>query len=273
MKFNYFVKALLITMFVFLSTGCVKYNAQMDIKADKSMDFSIIYALDTSVFGETNIFEEEDIKNLKDEGYKVTKYTDGKMKGYKLSLNIKNIDDVSSTDNVSFNLSDTKSDSKKDDLKLFKVQKGFFKNKYSADFKFDSNDSNLNSTTNSSLDNTESDDDYSVTSFDEEIDSEFNTSFDEASYNSGMQFAASNMDLSFNVKLPYSVVSSNASSKDNDNKELSWALTTQNGENNIKFEFELYNYDNIIGTIAIIIIVICLVIIFILKKKNNKAAL
>ena len=32
-------------------TGCVKFNANMEIKKDKSMDFSIIYAIDTSAMG------------------------------------------------------------------------------------------------------------------------------------------------------------------------------------------------------------------------------
>ena len=43
---------MLLFSLLFIMTGCVKFNANMDIKKDKSMKFEIIYALDASYFGE-----------------------------------------------------------------------------------------------------------------------------------------------------------------------------------------------------------------------------
>ena len=36
-------------------SGCVKYNANMEIKKDKSMDFSIVYDMDTKYFGDQEV--------------------------------------------------------------------------------------------------------------------------------------------------------------------------------------------------------------------------
>ena len=57
-KIKYLVLLFTVT---FLLTGCIKFNANMDIKKDKSMDFSIIYALDTSVFGEEKALKDSDL--------------------------------------------------------------------------------------------------------------------------------------------------------------------------------------------------------------------
>ena len=38
-------------------SGCVKFDATMDIKKDKSMDFSIIYAVDTTYFGDETLID------------------------------------------------------------------------------------------------------------------------------------------------------------------------------------------------------------------------
>ena len=42
-------------------TGCVEYKATMDIKSDKSMKYSVDYAIDTTVFGEEEIMDSEEI--------------------------------------------------------------------------------------------------------------------------------------------------------------------------------------------------------------------
>ena len=75
-------------------SGCVKYNANMEIKKDKSMDFSIVYAMDTQYFGDQEVLTEENRKELEEEGFKVTNYQEDTMKGFTLTKSIENIDEL-----------------------------------------------------------------------------------------------------------------------------------------------------------------------------------
>ena len=79
----------------------------------------------------------------------------------------------------------------------------------------------------------------------------------------------SSMDLKFKVNLPYSAIRSNATLSNNDNKELSWDLTSFK-EDNIEFEFELYNLTNIYIIAGVGIILVFALILFIAKNNNKK---
>lgn len=228
MKKNIKFTILLILLVISL-TGCVKFNSTMEIKKDKSMDYKIIYAFDKSLFGDQEILTNDDKKELENKGFTVSNYVDGNMKGFKVSKNIKNIDDVSSTNDATYDLSGLL-DSNKSESKVFKVKKGFLKNTYTASFKFDSSDSDLN---NSTSNDTTIDNDFTIDDNNTTTDSDF----DFSNINT-------NMDLSFNVKLPYKAISSNATTKKNDDKELSWNLSST-GEDKIEFSFALYNMTNI----------------------------
>lgn len=266
-----------------LLSGCVKYNANMDIKKDKSMDLSITYALDTSVFGETKAFTEEDINNLRKQGYKVQEYSEGTMKGYKLTYSIKNIDDLSSTEDTEFSLSGIQ---KNGSTAMFKVKKGLLKNTYTAKFSFDSSESGLN--TNSTLNSEEKDDDDDETKLEVEEDAQLTDSSDSDSLdltdsddsdltNNEEDYSKmmSNMDLSFSVTLPYKALSNNATSVNNDGKELTWNLASTNDVKSIEFEFELYRFSvgPIITIVAIVIgglFVIALIVTVIMAIAGGK---
>lgn len=80
------------------------------------------------------------------------------------------------------------------------------------------------------------------------------------------------MDLSFNVNLPNSAISSNATSKSNNDKTLKWNLANQN---TILFEFSLYNYLNITIVCGIILAIIILFIIYLItggRGNHTKAS-
>lgn len=256
MKKNIKFTILLILLVISL-TGCVKFNSTMEIKKDKSMDYKIIYAFDKSLFGDQEILTNDDKKELESKGFTVSNYVDGNMNGFKVSKNIKNIDDVSSTNDATYDLSGLL-DSSKSESKVFKVKKGFLKNTYTACFKFDSSDSDLN---NSTSDDTTIDNDFTTDDNDTTTDSDF----DFSNINT-------NMDLSFNVKLPYKDISSNATTKKNDDKELSWNLSST-GEDKIEFSFALYNMTNIYICGGVIVLLIIIVIVSILNKgKKNKVS-
>lgn len=256
MKKNIKLTALL-TLLVISLTGCVKFNSTMEIKKDKSMDYKIIYAFDKSLFGDQEILTSDDKKELENKGFTVSNYVDGNMKGFKVSKNIKNIDDISSTNDATYDLSGLL-DSNKSESKVFKVKKGFLKNTYTASFKFDSSDSDLNNSTSN----------------DTTIDNDFTTDDNNTTTDSDFDFSNinTNMDLSFNVKLPYKAISSNATTKKNDDKELSWNLSST-GEDKIEFSFALYNMTNIYICGGVIVLLIIIVIVSILNKgKKNKVS-
>lgn len=256
MKKNIKLTALL-TMLVISLTGCVKFNSTMEIKKDKSMDYKIIYAFDKSLFGDQEILTSDDKKELENKGFTVSNYVDGNMNGFKVSKNIKNIDDVSSTNDATYDLSGLL-DSSKSESKVFKVKKGFLKNTYIASFKFDSSDSDLNNSTSN----------------DTTIDNDFTTDDNNTTADSDFDFSNinTNMDLSFNVKLPYKAISSNATTKKNDDKELSWNLSST-GEDKIEFSFALYNMTNIYICGGVIVLLIIIVIVSILNKsRKNKVS-
>ena len=256
MKKNIKFTILLILLVISL-TGCVKFNSTMEIKKDKSMDYKIIYAFDKSLFGDQEILTSDDKKELENKGFTVSNYVDGNMKGFKVSKNIKNIDDVSSTNDATYDLSGLL-DSNKSESKVFKVKKGLLKNTYTASFKFDSSDSDLNNSTSN----------------DTTIDNDFTTDDNNTTTDSDFDFSSmnTNMDLSFNVKLPYKAISSNATTKKNDDKELSWNLSST-GEDKIEFSFALYNMTNIYICGGVIVLLIIIVIVSILNKgKKNKVS-
>ncbi|MDE6284944.1 MAG: hypothetical protein K2M17_04290, partial [Bacilli bacterium] len=290
-------RVLILVILTISLTGCVKINVSMDIKKDKSMDFAMIMALDSSYFDDSQMndmsISKEDLEEYKKRGFSVENYTDGSMKGYRLYKHIKNIDEVSSTEDVVFDLENQDADSP-----MFKVEKGLFKNKYIAVFA-EMDASNLSS----SIDNNknfgdESDDDYDF-NYGDYDDRDYNYGFENNASQDGLdrdysnqqnsytsdflrssnsygnndfsQMAGlmmKNMDMSFIVNLPYSAKSNNATSVNNDGKELKWDLTDESLKN-ISFEFELYNMINIYLMVAIVVVFLLLVIFIILKRKKN----
>ena len=262
-----------------LLSGCVKCNFKMDIKKDKSMDYNITYALDTSVFGDKKAFSEEELNHFKELGYKVSEYSDGNMKGYTLTFSVDNIDDLSSTEDIEFNLSSVKSNKSN---KMFKIKKGFLKNKYTAKFSFDSSESGLqsNSTLNSNntdnetkldteketeLEDPEKTDDLDLTTT--EDDNTLDTNED---YSKMMDY----MDLSFSVTLPYKALSNNATTVKNDGKELEWNLSSSD-KKSIEFEFELDRFSIkpiiiVIGCILGGLFVIAIIVTVIMAISGGK---
>lgn len=251
-----------------LLTGCIKYNATMDIKKDKSMDFSIIYAFDKTIFGEGNSPKEEDMKQIKKQGFTVTKYSEGNYEGFNISKKIDNIDEVSTESDTVFNLSGMMEET--DNKYIFKVVKGTDKNTYYAKLKFDSNDSGLNESGNNF-------DDEDLTLNDEENlpdenDDLLGTTGENSLNNLDLNAMMGSLDLKFNVKLPNPALSSNATEKSSDNKNLTWKLGTEKAEY-IEFAFEIGSSKGFnmlyVGIGALILVLVIVIAVVLSKKKNN----
>ena len=273
---------LLVLLVVVVTTGCVKFNANMKIKADKSMEFSVVYAFDKSLMGEDNALKEEDMAEPKKCGFEVSKYSEGNYEGFKLTKKIANIDEVSSETDVTYNLSGMM-DEGVCDGKMFKIVKGEDKNTYIATMKFDADSGNMEEPDDEKKTNEEVTDDEELGDLvevpelkeynlgDEDDDEELSVT----SNGNDMDLSAlmNNLDLSFSVNLPYSAISSNATTKENNNKDLTWKLGAT-GEQKIEFTFEIPNNagnNNMIlyigiGAAVLVLAVICAVVLS--KKKK-----
>ena len=271
-------KLLLIALMLMLSSGCVKYNVTMDIKKDKSMDFNMIAAFDESLAenGEMNITEAKD--EVKNQYCSVSDYNESNMKGINVSCKFPNIDELSSETTVKEADFESIMDDK--DSKLFTFKKGFFKNTYT--FKLDS------SSSSDLLGDEEDEDSYDYREEDD-YDSDYgnyDSDYDDYDYDSDLydysdgsgntdfdMSALSSMDLKFEVKLPYKAISSNATSKEDNEKHLTWDLMkmaqSEDGNNVVELTFALYNTSNIAIVAVIVIALIAVGVIFFMKNKKK----
>lgn len=269
------LKVLLVVIMAFTLSGCVKFNQTMEIKKDGTMNYNLIYAVNKSLLqGQDNIFEEDDIKQLQEKGFTVTDYEDDKMKGVTISRNGILVDSISSDDkNAVYELTSVVSDDEKDNSKLFYVKKGFLKNTYVANFKFDSSSasdrSNINMRNEDDKEDDFTKDDMTSDDIFDTTDNGSDSTDNDSDMSALMDQYMKNMDLKFIVKLPYAAISNNATTKSSDNKELTWDLTKITKDDSIKFEFSLYNVTNIVILVAGVVLVVA-VVFFIIKKKKGK---
>lgn len=287
------VKILAIALILLVSTGCVKYNTTMEIKSNKSMTLTTIYAVESSILesqGMTELMTDDQKKQLTDKGYKVEEYSEGTMVGYKLSISVPSIDFVSADGNVEYDLSAVLQDDSTETPKIFGIEKGLLKNKYVARLTFAASDvtGDMGDITGGDADVDVSDDDLTpagdeATNPSDEVaqregDDDTLTDNDQTSPSDGdfnlddLTNLLTNLDLSFTVKLPTAPISNNATKTENDGKTLIWTLTSSD-LNSIEFEFELYNYlyMGIMGG-AVLLLIVLIIIIISKKKKGKKVA-
>lgn len=234
-----------IVLSLFLMTGCIKYDATMEVKKDKSMDFKVIYAMDMSMFGDlsddssnsssSQLINDEQKKELEKQGYSVKEYKDDKYQGMEVTYSVKSIDEVSKTEDFELDLSKML-DEKSDNNHFFTVMKGFLKNTYKANFKF--NNSSAQTTSSS-------DDDVSIDTTE----------------------LMKSMDMKFKVILPNGATTNNATTVDGNT--YTWDL--KEATNELKFEFDMYNMTNIYYLIGGVVLAIVLVVGIVVMATRKKA--
>lgn len=266
------IKIFLIAIILLFSSGCVKFNANMEIKKDKSMDFNIIYAIDKNFLDGEKIIDDDEKKELEDAGCIVKDYSEDNMEGVSILYKVANIDSISTNkENVKFDLSAITDKNK--DTKLFKIKKGIFKNTYEVKLEVNSSDA-LNSeeeftNTDTDINDTDTDeDDYDYDYIDESDDIDSSMTNDELS--ESLEQYMKSMDLKFSVKLPYKAISNNATSTKDSDKELTWNLAELKDGQYVEFTFSLYNVSNIAITLVIILVIVGGVILFTRKNKTGK---
>lgn len=235
---------LLVLIMVFSLTGCVKYNINMNVNKDKSVDFEMIYALQSSMTNSLESISEDDeydlaeeessnevdideYKYLEDQGFKIEAFEEDASAGVKISKKFKNIDDISSTEKkeIDINKMFTKEENTKNEF-IFFIKKG---NKYIADLIFD-----------------------------------FSSEDDDTDYSSYQSY----FDMKYTVTLPKKTISNNADEVSEDGKTLTWNLK-YGSKNEVKYEFTFDNSNNMLYIICGIVALL-IIIAIIVKKGNNK---
>lgn len=296
-------KVIAVLLILTTMTGCVKYKNTMTINNDKSMIFEGSYLISDKLLetsDSTTFFPEENKKALEERGVTISDKKENGYTGISLSKKYDNIDKISNESGKEVIISDY-INKDFDDSVLFKVEKGFLKNKYTANFKYDSNVNTENSkdmSTSQSL--TENDNKLAVTTDDETtiVPSEGNdtvtkpttpnditpdtgsttdpeTPGEENSNDNDFDFdfknLTSEMEFSYVVNLPEKALTNNATNVSNDGKTLTWSLM-QSQISNIEFSFELKNMTNyyiLYGAIAAAVIIVIIIIILLIKKGKK----
>lgn len=299
-------KLIVVLLILTTMTGCVKYKNTMTINNDKSMIFEGSYLISDKLLetsDSTTFFPEENKKALEERGVTISDKKENGYTGISLSKKYDNIDKISNESGKEVIISDYLNKDF-DDSVLFKIEKGFFKNKYTAIFKYDSNVNPENSgdmSTSQSL--TENDNKLAVTTDDETtiVPSEGNdtvtkpttpnditpttpdtgsttdpeTPGEENSNDNDFDFdfknLTSEMEFSYVVNLPEKALTNNATNVSNDGKTLTWSLM-QSQISNIEFSFELKNMTNyyiLYGAIAAAVIIVIIIIISLIKKGKK----
>ena len=301
-------KVLAVLLILTTMTGCVKYKNTMTINNDKSMNFEGTYIINDKVIdaiksmgsGGDNINKDK----LKERGLTISDKKEGGYTGISFSKKYDNIDNVSNDAGKEVIISDYLNDDFDDSI-LFKVEKGFLKNKYTAKFSFNSevttDDGDLTSyapsnneqlamgngldgntattpsngtTNNKTNDNTVTapgTNDNSTTVIDDNLENDTGTDDDYDKAYEELSKLANEMEFSFTVNLPSTPISNNATKTDNDGKTLVWNIES-NKVTAIEFAFELKNMTNyyiLYGGITAGVIIIVLIIIMIIKKGKK----
>ena len=250
-------KVLCLMLIIFMTSGCMKLNVDMSINKDKSMNLSYVVAFANSLMnqsGTDTALDESDLKQAEESGFKVENYSDGSMTGYKFTKGFSNIDNISDEKETIFDLEKLLDG---EEAKVFTVKKGLFKNTYSVKMQ--------NNTAS------EMEDEMDLGSLYGDSSSDYSSSSNIFG-DTDLSMLTSSMDLTFTVNLPNKPINSNATTTENEGKKLEWNLMNQNLQN-IEFEFELYNMDNIyltVGIIGVLVIIIIVIIIMNKKKPNSK---
>ena len=229
------IKAIVLIFVFIMLTGCVTSTTKMTITKDKKMTVSVYMLTDDKK--NIDVSKELDVVSITNNGFTVDKVSQDGYSGLKISKSYENIDDKSSLQDVKITISDILRDGF-DDSKYFKVQKSFFINTYTADFKY-----KLASEI------------YNYANKHEEIDtSKLHTYLDETKFK-------------FVVELPYGQIQSNAGSVEGNT--LTWNLNSSE-DNNITFAFDVYNLLHIYIAAGAAIVVFLTIVIFIAVKISKK---
>ena len=259
---------------ILMLTGCVKYNFNMEVKSDKSVNLELIYAINSSAmeqFGnslgeanddtqnETDDITEDELTTesdenlvdeyafLKEKGFTVEEFKEEannkKYVGVKIKKNYASIDNITKDTEKTIDINKVLGEKETFDDSQFFSKSG---NLYKANLLFDFTEGETSDGEDSEMD---------LSSM-------------------GLSF-----ELKYKVKLPAKSSSNNATEVSEDGKTLTWDLT-YGKKNTVEYSFEMpaqtavaLNMDSnmvmYIGIGVFVLIVVVLVVVFSKKKTST----
>lgn len=207
------IKLLFLICLTTILCGCVKYEYNMTLGSDKRFNITIIDAIQKEYSSSLEDSFNEVKSNYEEKGYQVEEYVDEQYKGIKVSTTFSSIDDLTSNEEMTVELT-TIFDQDKNKIKLFTKNKKQNIATYIANFTYN----------------------FSLSQEEKDLIKEYN--MDEKEYSS------SDLKFYYSIVLPKNtkVIENNATEFDEKNNKLSWTL--KYGEvTNIKFSFTLDDKD------------------------------
>lgn len=282
-------RGVLVLAVLLMLTGCVKSNNSLNINKDKSMDLNLSLKVSNELLNNiSEVVEDFDInaiieelkQEVKAKGYTLEKKDDKETVSVVLKKKFDDIDKLSLEKDVKLDLANIEDI---DNIKAFKVTKGFLKNTYKADLYVKVDTDEILGSVNDIIAET-------PTSGDDETVTEENDGFDSAKLEEllapfggleGVMNELSKIEVTFDVNLPSKYIYTNLDEKfiTNDGKTLKFdfsdAIMGNNGDIAMQFEFDILNRNNLYIVLAAggaaILITIIIVIASASKKKKAKA--
>lgn len=239
-------------------TGCINTKTRMVINDDKEMDFSINFTVSSQMISALNLDLEKElpIAKLKNDNFKVEPIKSESGEGFVVTKKYSSIDDVSTTDDFKLNLTDIINGTF-DDSKLFKVNKGFFKNTYTINYILETDINN-----------------YTDKYLKKIFEGYANNAEDAEKYMANIKEIVDEINATIEVELPRKANGHNAKKVSNDDKVYTWYISLSSGKTEINLEFDLMNKSNlyitIFGVIAVIIAIISVITIAGIRKHKEK---
>ena len=263
-------KLIILLVCLLLVSGCVKNTNTVTIDKNKKMTYETEILLSDELNSNVEELINKDV--LKNRKFKISSSKYDGYTGVTISKEFKNIDDLSTNKSKEIIMSDfLNKDFKEKDI--FKREKGFFKDTYTAKFKYTLKESDYeNLLVKKEEPKTTSDSE--VKPRENDLAPLENVEEDLSELNKKAKLE-SEIEVLFKLKIPYESLSNNATEISDDGKILTWKVDT-NGDTAISFAFYLLNWTHIfiVGGIALVILIgLIIFIITLLKKKANKSTL
>ena len=256
-----FKSILLILICVFMLSGCIKSRTSMSINKDKSVKYESELLLADSLG--TGTINGVDTKGMEKNGFKVSTIKENGYSGFKITKSFDNIDALSKNNGEEVFLNDFYEDNFNTAV-LFKVEKGFFKNTYTAKFKYEVSQNDTEEETEENIEVEETTVEDKTTE-----DEEGSLNLDDFA-SEDITTLLNEMEISYTVNLPYKAISHNATSTADNGKILIWKLG-YNTTSDINYSFAIYNMNHIyiVGGGALLLLIILIIVISIIKKKKT----
>ena len=237
---RFFFVTVILACFMLTLTSCVKSETAMEIGRDRKFTLSAtyLYADEIMTYMQEDPFENIRI-SFRDSGYQVEDFKEEGYTGIRLSYAAANIDTVSSDAEVSVDLFSLLSQGNAGTPCFFKKEKGFFRDRFTADFYYD------------------------FAAQDMGADS---PDIDMAA------LAGKSFLVSYKVTLPGKPLSDNASERSADGRTLSWKVP-YGEKTEIRYSFTLLNAGNlmvILGLALLVFILLMIILILMLVTKNRR---